>query len=66
VLKEKVKELEQRCNVLTVENETLKAEVEIYRSDAGVSGLTAGGGEGKGKGGTHHNEKRKYITSVTM
>jgi WD40 repeat protein len=48
VLKEKVKELEQRCNVLTVENETLKAEVEIYRSDAGVSGLTAGGGEGKG------------------
>ena len=25
--------LEQRCRVLTVENETLKAEVEIYRNE---------------------------------
>lgn len=37
VLKEKVKELEQRCKVLTIENETLKAEVEIYRGEMGGS-----------------------------
>ena len=33
-LKEKVTELEQRCKRLTVENETLKAEVEMYRNDS--------------------------------
>lgn len=43
VLKEKVKELEQRCKVLTVENEALKVEVEIYRSEVGGSGVAAGG-----------------------
>jgi WD40 repeat protein len=33
-LKERVQYLEQRCKVLTVENESLKAEVEMYRTDA--------------------------------
>ena len=32
-LKEKVKELEQHCKQLIVENETLKAEVEMYRRE---------------------------------
>jgi WD40 repeat protein len=42
-LKARVKELEQRCNVLTIENETLKAEVEIYREEsAASSGSRAG------------------------
>jgi len=44
VLKEKVRELEQRCKVLTAENETLKAEVEIYRqeqqNEGGISTTT--------------------------
>eukprot|EP00980_Cylindrotheca_fusiformis_P004672 scaffold992_cov116-Cylindrotheca_fusiformis.AAC.7 len=35
VLKEKLKKLEMKCRVLMVENESLKAEVEIYREDAG-------------------------------
>jgi WD40 repeat protein len=34
VLKERVKYLEGRCQVLTLENESLKAEVELYRQDA--------------------------------
>jgi WD40 repeat protein len=38
VLKEKVRELEQRCKVLTVENESLKVEVELYRREMGQSG----------------------------
>lgn len=35
---EKVKELSGRVHVLTVENEALKAEVEIYREEAAASG----------------------------
>jgi WD40 repeat protein len=35
VLKEKLKTLAQKCHVLTVENEVLKAEVEIYRQEGG-------------------------------
>ena len=38
ILKEQVKTLSQRCNVLTVENESLKAEVEMYRSDVSAAG----------------------------
>mmetsp|Transcript_1882 Transcript_1882/g.4915 ORF Transcript_1882/g.4915 Transcript_1882/m.4915 type:complete len:436 (+) Transcript_1882:181-1488(+) len=37
VLREQVKALKQRCSVLAVENESLKAEVEIYRSEAASS-----------------------------
>lgn len=47
VLKEKVKELEERCKTLAVENESLKAEVEIYRQEMGGSNdrsSSAGGG----------------------
>mmetsp|Transcript_34021 Transcript_34021/g.80105 ORF Transcript_34021/g.80105 Transcript_34021/m.80105 type:complete len:433 (+) Transcript_34021:122-1420(+) len=44
VLKEQVKALKQRCNVLTVENEALKAEVEIYRSEAAAAELFSGAG----------------------
>lgn len=48
ILKEQVKTLTQQCNVLTVENESLKAEVEIYRSDAAaaepLSSTSASGG----------------------
>lgn len=35
-----MKALKQRCNVLTVENEALKAEVEIYRSEAALTGAS--------------------------
>ncbi len=38
VLKEQLKTLKQRCSVLTVENEALKAEVELYRSEAAATG----------------------------
>ena len=38
VLKAQVKDFKQRCGVLTVENESLKAEVEIYRSEAAAVG----------------------------
>ena len=48
MLKEKVKELVQRCKVLTVENETLKAELEMYRSEVGGNESTAAGGGSKG------------------
>eukprot|EP00536_Pseudo-nitzschia_multiseries_P009399 jgi/Psemu1/66979/estExt_Genemark1.C_2610015 len=44
VLKEQVKALKQRCNVLTIENEALKAEVEIYRSEAAAAELSSGAG----------------------
>lgn len=37
VLQEKVKELSGRVRVLTVENESLKAEVEIYRQEAAAT-----------------------------
>jgi len=37
ILKERVKISEQQCSILTVENESLKAEVEIYRSEAAAS-----------------------------
>ena len=37
VLKAKVKELEGRCKVLAVENESLKAEVEMYRAEAAAA-----------------------------
>jgi len=40
VLQEKVKQLTERVKFLTVENETLKAEVELYRNEAAVSGLS--------------------------
>ena len=36
VLKKKCEALEQRCRVLTVENETLKAEVEMYRKEHAI------------------------------
>lgn len=42
VLKEQLKVLKQRCSVLTVENESLKAEVEIYRSEAAAAGPSPG------------------------
>lgn len=42
VLKEQVKALKQRCGILTVENEVLKAEVEIYRSEAAAAELSSG------------------------
>ena len=50
VLKEKVERLEARCRVLTVENETLKAEVEMYRKEfmsttANKSGPVVGVGD---------------------
>ena len=41
VLKEQVKTLKQRCSVLTVENEALKAEVEMYRSEAALAGTSS-------------------------
>ncbi|KAG7366238.1 WD-40 repeat-containing protein [Nitzschia inconspicua] len=41
VLKERVEYLEGRCKVLTVENEALKAEVEIYRNEAAASNIHA-------------------------
>lgn len=41
VLKEQVKTLKQRCSVLTVENEALKAEVEMYRSEAALAGTVS-------------------------
>ena len=51
VLKERIKQLEEKCSRLTVENETLKAEkealkveVEIYRQEAG--GVNGGGTAG--------------------
>lgn len=50
MLKEKVKTLEQRCRVLAVENETLKAEVEMYRRDF-ASSSAASGGAGDGSSG---------------
>jgi WD40 repeat protein len=37
VLKERVQYLEGRCKILTVENEALKAEVEIYRNEAAAN-----------------------------
>jgi WD40 repeat protein len=37
VLKKKFKELEMRCRVLSVENEALKVEVEMYREEAALS-----------------------------
>lgn len=40
VLQEKVKQLTERVKFLTVENETLKAEVELYRNEAAVSCLS--------------------------
>lgn len=44
VLKEKVQELENRCKALTIENEALKAEVELYRTEqSGKQGETNGG-----------------------
>lgn len=43
VLKEKVKELEIRCRVLSVENESLKAEVEMYRKEAAMPAAVNGG-----------------------
>ena len=45
-----MKELEQRCKVLTVENETLKAEVEMYRDEFGSGGSAAGGTGGPSGG----------------
>jgi len=44
ILKERVKFLEQKCCVLTVENESLKAEVEIYRSEAAASQSSSASG----------------------
>lgn len=41
-------ELEQRCKALTVENEALKAEVEIYRQEVGGSGSPSASGIGAG------------------
>ena len=37
-----MKALKQRCSVLTVENEALKAEVEIYRSEATAAQASSG------------------------
>lgn len=42
VLKEQVKALKQRCSVLNVENESLKVEVELYRSEAAAAGPLSG------------------------
>jgi len=41
LLKERLKVFKQRCGVLTVENESLKAEVELYRSDAASAGTSS-------------------------
>jgi len=49
VLQAKVKELTERVKFLVVENETLKAEVELYRREAALSGIsrmTIGGPQG--------------------
>jgi WD40 repeat protein len=43
VLKERLEYLEGRCKVLTVENEALKAEVEIYRNEAAAATKEASG-----------------------
>jgi len=45
ILKDKVKKLEMKCRVLTVENESLKAEVEIYRKEASLSATSGVGSE---------------------
>ena len=45
-MKEQLKTLKQRCSVLTVENEALKAEVEIYRSEAAAAGTLSSSTEG--------------------
>jgi WD40 repeat protein len=41
VLKERVQYLEGRCQVLTIENESLKAEVELYRQEAATDGVAS-------------------------
>lgn len=47
VLKEKVERLEARCRVLTVENETLKAEVEMYRTEFATTTANKSGSAAK-------------------
>lgn len=44
VLKEKLKKLEMKCRVLSVENESLKAEVEMYRKESATPGTTDNSG----------------------
>jgi WD40 repeat protein len=45
ILKEKLKKLEMKCRVLSIENESLKAEVEMYRKEAAMTESTTQGGD---------------------
>lgn len=65
VLKEQVKTLRQRCNVLTVENEALKAEVELYRSEAALAGgsLSTPTAQGTPRGNPRTPERDHFVKS---